>query len=156
MVVDLLKSILHNIGVLIVGLGVAYLGRMVDSLLGISAFASPVVKAAGVLLLALGFPRTRMGDSLFLREQNAGDLTRTPTYTYHVRPVSLFEESPLSRRKRIHFFGAGLFLGSPTAVIVTALHIPLIDLFIRREEKQLEREFGGEWRRYKNQVRRWF
>jgi hypothetical protein len=37
-----------------------------------------------------------------------------------------------------HPFGAALLLGPPTALIVTALHIPLMDRFIRREEKQLE------------------
>jgi protein-S-isoprenylcysteine O-methyltransferase Ste14 len=53
------------------------------------------------------------------------------------------------------FFGAALLLGSPTALVVTALHIPLMDRFIRREEEQLERRFGDEWRSYKRRVRRW-
>ena len=51
----LLKSTLHNVGVVIVGLGVAYLGTMVDSLFGISPFASPLGKAVALLLLGLGF-----------------------------------------------------------------------------------------------------
>jgi protein-S-isoprenylcysteine O-methyltransferase Ste14 len=46
-------------------------------------------------------------------------------------------------------------LGSPTALVITALHIPLLDRFIRREEEQLERNFGDEWRGYKTRVRRW-
>jgi protein-S-isoprenylcysteine O-methyltransferase Ste14 len=53
------------------------------------------------------------------------------------------------------FFGAAPLLGSPTALVVTALHIPLMDRFIRREEEQLERNFGDEWRSYKRRVRRW-
>jgi protein-S-isoprenylcysteine O-methyltransferase Ste14 len=53
------------------------------------------------------------------------------------------------------FFGAALFLGSPAGLMITALHLPLVDRFIRREERQLEREFGVEWIRYKNQIRRW-
>jgi hypothetical protein len=48
----LLKSTLHNVGVVIVGLGVAYLGTMADSLLGVSAFASPLAKAGAWLLRA--------------------------------------------------------------------------------------------------------
>src|SRR5262245_50583036 len=55
MVVNLLRSILHNIGVVIVGLGIAYVGTIMDSRLGVSAFAPPLVKAAALLLLALGF-----------------------------------------------------------------------------------------------------
>jgi hypothetical protein len=33
-----------------------------------------------------------------------------------------------------------LVLGSPAALIITALHLPLVDVFIRREERQLGRE----------------
>jgi protein-S-isoprenylcysteine O-methyltransferase Ste14 len=53
------------------------------------------------------------------------------------------------------FFGAASLLGSPSALVLTALHLPLIDLFIRREERQLEASFGDQWLRYKRRVRRW-
>jgi protein-S-isoprenylcysteine O-methyltransferase Ste14 len=53
------------------------------------------------------------------------------------------------------FFGAALVLGSPSALILIALHLPLMDLFIRREERQLERDFGEQWMQYQKQVRRW-
>jgi protein-S-isoprenylcysteine O-methyltransferase Ste14 len=53
------------------------------------------------------------------------------------------------------FFGAALLFGSLTALVATALHVPLMDVFIRREEKQLERDFGEAWRSYKTQVHRW-
>jgi ribosome-binding protein aMBF1 (putative translation factor) len=55
----------------------------------------------------------------------------------------------------LRIFGTSLLLSSPTALFITAIHLPLIDLFIRREEKQLERKFGVEWVRYKQRVRRW-
>jgi protein-S-isoprenylcysteine O-methyltransferase Ste14 len=54
------------------------------------------------------------------------------------------------------FFGAALLLESPTAVFATAIHLPLMDLMIRREERQLDRVFGQTWRDYKKRVRRWF
>ena len=51
------------------------------------------------------------------------------------------------------FFGAALFLGSSTALVATALHLPLMDRFIRREEEKLGRRFGEEWRSYRGRVR---
>ena len=55
MIVNFLKSILHNIGVVAVGLGLAYAGTRVDLLLGISPFTSHFLTPAGWVLLALGF-----------------------------------------------------------------------------------------------------
>jgi hypothetical protein len=52
---NLLKSILHNIGVVIVGLALAYLGKMVDSLLGAPTLTSTLARMIGSLLLTLGF-----------------------------------------------------------------------------------------------------
>jgi len=53
------------------------------------------------------------------------------------------------------FLGAVLVLGSPSGIALTGLNVLLVDFMIRREEKQLERQFGEEWVRYRNQVRRW-
>src|SRR3712207_8145610 len=55
MSLSLLKSILHNIGVVIVGLGFAYLGTRVDLLLGIKRFHSFLTTTAGWLLVIIGF-----------------------------------------------------------------------------------------------------
>src|SRR5436305_13815263 len=55
MSMSLLKSILHNIGVVIVGLGVASLGRRVDLLLGIRRFHASPTPIVGCLLLIFGF-----------------------------------------------------------------------------------------------------
>jgi|SRR5262245_7467408 len=55
MLANLLKSILHNIGVVMVGLGWAYLGKRVDRLLDVAGFGSPVAMAAGWSLLVVGF-----------------------------------------------------------------------------------------------------
>jgi protein-S-isoprenylcysteine O-methyltransferase Ste14 len=45
-------------------------------------------------------------------------------------------------------------LGSPAALIITALHLPLVDVCIRREERQPGRQFGETWLHYRNQARR--
>ena len=46
----LFRSLLHHIGGVIVGPGIAYLGTSVEALLGVPAFAAPLVKAAAWLL----------------------------------------------------------------------------------------------------------
>ena len=155
MAINLLKSLLHNIGVVIVSLAFAYLGTIVDSFLRLPNFSSPIVAALGVVLVSLGF---------FVRVWAAVHF-----YAHQMRVISLepqdslvttgpfrYSRNPLYLGGNVFcFFGAALLLGSPGALIMTALHLPLVDFMIRREEKQLEGKFGEEFRTYKAKVRRW-
>src|SRR5262249_39754629 len=50
---------------------------------------------------------TCVGDGPFLCAQDACDFTRTPECPHHFRPVSIFEESTLSRWKRVYFLRSG-------------------------------------------------
>jgi len=151
----LLKSILHNIGVVLVGLAVAYLGTMVDSVLGVSAFAFPLAKVVAWLLLALGF-LVRVWATVYFYAHRMRVISLKPQRALITSGPYCFSRNPLYLGGNVFvFFGAALLLGSPTALFVTAIHLPLIDRFIRREEEQLEREFGDEWRSYKKRVRRW-
>ena len=152
---NLLKSTLHNVGVVIVGLGVGYLGRLVDLLFGVSAFVSPLAKAGGLLLLGLGF-LVRLWATFYFYAHSMRVISLEPQTTLITSGPYRFSRNPLYLGGNVFiFFGAALLLGSPTALVVTALHIPLMDRFIRREEKQLERNFGDEWQNYKRRVRRW-
>src|SRR5262245_23174854 len=152
----LLKSILHNLGVVLVGFAVPYLGTMVDSALGISAFAFPLVKAVAGLLLALGF-LLRVWATVYFYAHKMRVISLEPQKTLITSGPYRFSRNPLYLGGNVFiFFGAALLFGSPTALFATAIHIPLMDLFIRREEGQLERDFGEEWQSYKQRVRRWF
>ena len=53
------------------------------------------------------------------------------------------------------FLGAVLFLGSPSGIVLTSINLVAVDFMIRREERQLARDFGEEWLAYRNKVRRW-
>ena len=87
-----------------------------------------------------GWGRKEDSDVHFSKHVGPSGATGNPT---DYRPLPLLAESPLSRWARIYFFGAGLVLGSPAALAITLIHLPLVDLFIRREERQLEQRFGG-------------
>lgn len=153
--INLLKSLLHNIGVVLGSIGLAYVGTLVDSLLGIRGFSSTVATAFGVLLLALGFLLRLWAVFHF--------------YNHHMRVISLvpqgslvtggpyrYSRNPLYLGANVFcFFGAALLLGSPTTLILTVIHLPFMNLMIRREERQLEQKFGEPFRAYKMQVRRW-
>src|SRR5262249_9698086 len=145
MSINLLKSILHNIGVIAVGLAIAYAGTLADSLLGISGFASPLAKAAALLLLALGF-LVRVWATVHFYARKMRVISLEPQNSLITSGPYRFSRNPLYLGGNVFiFFGAALLFGSPTALVTTAIHIPFIDLFIRREERQLEREFGEEW-----------
>jgi protein-S-isoprenylcysteine O-methyltransferase Ste14 len=153
--VVLLKSALHNVGVVIVGLGLAYLGTRVDPLFSLSPFALPIAKAAAWLLLGLGF-LVRLWATFHFYAHQMRVISLAPQAKLITSGPYRFSRNPLYLGGNVFIFsGAALLLGSPTALIATILHLPLVDRFIRREEKQLERQFGDEWRGYKWRVRRW-
>ena len=155
MTITFLKSVLHNIGIVLMSLGVAYLGTLIDWLLGIPRFSWPAVTAVGALLLALGFLLRVWAVvhfySLRMRVislEPQGFLVTTGPYRYSRNPLYLGANV-------FCFFGAALLLGSPTMLVLTAIHLPFMNRFIQREERQLEQKFGEEYRTYKKQVRRW-
>jgi protein-S-isoprenylcysteine O-methyltransferase Ste14 len=152
---DLLKSVLHNIGVVFVGFGVALIGAFVDHLLGLHRFHSALAVAAGSLLILAGFLLRVWATDDFYRHQMKvislepqGALIETGPFAFSRNPLYLGGNVFI-------FFGAALVLGSPSALVITALHLPLVDLMIRREETQLEQKFGPAWSAYKSRVRRW-
>lgn len=154
-ITSLLKSVLHNIGVVAVGLALAYLGTKIDSLFGIANFRSTIAAAAGSLLMAIGF-FIRVWAAFHFYENQMKVISLVPQRTLVTSGPFRFSRNPLYLGGNVFiFFGAALLLGSPIALLFTAIHLPLMDLFIRREEKQLEQAFGEEWVRYKSQVRRW-
>ena len=108
----LAKSVLHNIGVVLVGFCFALLGRAIDSFLGIAKLHSRVVIAGAVLLLGIGFLLRVWATYLF--------------YAQHMKVISLVPQNALitSGPYRISrnplylggnvfiFLGAVLYLGS--------------------------------------------
>lgn len=152
---SLLKSVVHNIGVVLVGFGVAYVGARLDLLLGWRQFHTPVATAAGWILLDAGFLlRTWAAFDFYERKMKV--ISLEPQRRLVTTGPYRFTRNPLYLGGNVFiFFGAALLFGSPGALLITAAHLPLVDLFIRREERQLEKSFGEDWIDYKKHVRRW-
>jgi protein-S-isoprenylcysteine O-methyltransferase Ste14 len=111
--------------------------------------------AAGALLLAAGFS-LRVWAAFCFYERRIRVISLEPQDALITSGPYHFSRNPLYLGGNVFiFFGTGLVLGSPAALIITAVHLPLVDWFIRREEQQLEAKFGQAWLDYKNRVRRW-
>jgi protein-S-isoprenylcysteine O-methyltransferase Ste14 len=152
---NLLKSVLHNIGVVLVGFGVAYLGTRIDLLLSWPNFHPLAATVAGWLLLEAGF-LLRVWATFDFYERKMKVISLVPQAKLVTTGPYRFTRNPLYLGGNVFiFFGAGLLFGSPGALLIVAAHLPLVDLFIRREERQLERTFGSDWLEYKSRVRRW-
>lgn len=152
---SLSKSVLHNIGVVVVGFVVALIGTGIDRLLGIRGFASVPATIAGAVLLALGF-LLRVWATFHFYEHRMNVISLQPQNALITTGPFAFSRNPLYLGGNVFiFFGAGLGLGSPAALVLTALHLPLVDWMIRREERQLHAQFGDAWVRYAQRVRRW-
>jgi len=149
------RAVLHNVGVLVVGLGFVYLATRIDSLLGLSRVDFPLAKATALVLLLCGF-LLRLWATVHFYAHQMRVISLEPQSTLIITGPYRFSRNPLYLGGNVFtFFGAALLLGSPTALVATVLHLPLVDLFIRREERQLDQRFGQEWRSYVKRVRRW-
>lgn len=152
---NFIKSILHNTGVVIVGFAFAFLGRKIDSLLGISKFVSIFAMIAAWALIAVGF-FLRVWATFLFYERRMKVIKLVPQKNLITSGPYRFSRNPLYLGGNFFIFlGAVLFLGSPSGIVLTAINIVAVDFMIKREEKQLAKEFGEEWVSYSNRVRRW-
>lgn len=152
---NLLKNFFHNIGVTIVAFVIAFLGTRLDLLLGIRDFNSNFMIVPGGLLLVAGFLLRSWATFHFYKHRMRVISLEPQTKLITTGPYS-FSRNPLYLGGNVFmFFGASLLLESPMALLISVIQLPLTDLFVRREERQLEKSFGEEWIQYKKRVRRW-
>ena len=151
----LLKSIAHNLGVVIVGFGFACAGRAVDLLWHPLSFRSALTIILGALLVAVGF-LIRVWATFDFYERQMKVVRLEPQAHLVTTGAYRFSRNPLYLGGNVFIFlGAALVLGSPSGVIITAANIVAVDFMIRREERQLAAKFGDAWTAYKHRVRRW-
>lgn len=151
----LLKSLLHNIGVVIVGIGFGYLGVLLDGLFGLESFRSPVSITVGSVLVLMGF-LVRVWATYYFYRHQMKVISLAPQTTLLIGGPYRFSRNPLYLGGNVFvFLGTTLFFGSLAGIMLTVLNVLLVDRMIRREERQLENTFGDEWTAYTKRVRRW-
>jgi protein-S-isoprenylcysteine O-methyltransferase Ste14 len=152
---NILDSITHNLGVTILGVIIAFVGSKIDLFLKLNNFQSFYSICLGLLLLALGF-FIRTWATYYFYNHKMAVIKLSPQKTLLTQGPYKFSRNPLYLGGNVFiFFGAMLFFGTPTGVAITILHLPLMNLMIMREEKQLAKTFGKQWTDYKKHVRRW-
>lgn len=153
--INVFKSVMHNIGVVLMGFAFAYLGTRIDALLGIERFHSVIAVAAACMLIGIGY-LIRVWATFLFYELRMKVISLVPQKTLITSGPYGFSRNPLYLGGNVFIFlGAVLALGSPSGIGLTALNIVAVDFMIRREEKQLERDFGEEFAAYRKRVRRW-
>ena len=152
---SLLKSMLHNVGVTAVSLVVALLGVGIDRLFHVARVRHPVVRVLGAAVFLAGFV-LRVWAAFLFYERDMRVIVLAAQRALITTGPFRFSRNPLYLGGNVFMFGgASLLAGSPSGIAVTLLHLPLVNVMIKREERQLEAAFGEEWRRYERAVPRW-
>jgi protein-S-isoprenylcysteine O-methyltransferase Ste14 len=152
---NLLKSVAHNVGVTVVSFAFAGVGFLFDRLLGITAILAAAATVAGAVLVALGFA-LRVWAIYDFYERRMKVISLVPQKSLITTGPYRISRNPLYLGGNVFMFlGAALILGTTMGLILTVAHWVPMDLMVRREERQLAKEFGDEWTSYRNQVRRW-
>ena len=147
--ISFLKSIMHNVGVVIVGFVIAFIGTLIDRALGFHNIVATPALALGVLLLVLGFLLRFWATYHFYQHRMKVILLHAQKTLITTGPYAIFRNPLYLGGNVFIFFGAALALGSPAALSIIAIHLPFLDLVIvRREERQLSAQFGLAWDRY--------
>ncbi len=149
-----LKTLSLTLYWLLVLYGGAWASAFVDSRLGIAGYRSAASAATGILLLLLGTA-----------------LRGWASYTFYANRLSvvrigpqahILETGPYARSRNPLYLGLlalavgwVLFLGSVTGLLLSCLFFLLVDLWIRKEERDLQQRFGEEYTGYRTRVPRW-
>jgi protein-S-isoprenylcysteine O-methyltransferase Ste14 len=151
----LLKSCLHNLGVVCASVAIPLAGRGLDALFGLPAFHFASTIIAGLLLVIAGF-LLRVWATYHFYGHRMRVIKLAPQNTLFTTGPYRWTRNPLYLGGNLFIFlGAALTLGTPSGILLTALGLIPTQFMILREERQLEEKFGDEWRRYKSRVRRW-
>lgn len=151
----LIKAVGHNIFVLVVCFILAFIASRVDLIFGFELLSSVLVFALGCLLFAIGF-LIRVWAAYHFYKNQINVIVLHAQQTLVTGGPFKYTRNPLYLGGNIFMFlGASLIFGTIVGVILTVLHLPLLNLMVQKEEKDLEKKFGKQFISYKQKVPRW-
>jgi protein-S-isoprenylcysteine O-methyltransferase Ste14 len=105
------KSVFHNLGVVIVGLAIGWIGTRLDLLFRIPDFSSTLSTFVGSLLLIAGF-LLRVWATFYFYQQRMKVISLSPQRTLITSGPYRFSRNPLYLGGNVFvFLGAALLLG---------------------------------------------
>ncbi len=111
--------------------------------------------AVGLVPLALGVALNLVAGRTFIRSGNAVRALEVPQQLV-TNGVYRFSRNPMYLGMVLILTGVAFLLATPTPFIIVPVFAAVIDrVFIDAEETVLEERFGGRYRRYRQEVRRW-
>jgi len=125
-------------------------------------FVVPVMKVVtapyrylGIIPILFGIVLNIWADALFKKKATTVKPYEDPSKLEFSGPFRI-SRHPMYLGMAAILFGTAVALGSLTAFVVPMIYVIITDfIFIRFEEKNLERIFDSEYLKYKRKVRRW-
>lgn len=109
----------------------------------------------GFLIIGAGILLAFRCRALFLQNRTTLSPYESPAVLITTGPFR-FSRNPVYLAMAMILSGSAVFMGTIAPFLFPLLFIVIIDvLFIPDEERMLEERFGGEYREYKQNVRRW-
>jgi len=110
---------------------------------------------SGIIIMGIGLVTAIRCRSLFLQNRTTLSPYESPAFLITTGPFR-FSRNPVYLAMAAILFGSAVVMGSIFPFVFTVLFIVIMDLlFIPDEEERLEKIFGGKYREYKKNVRRW-
>ena len=134
-------------------------GIITQLLIGYIAPVEPTLSETwqyiGIALMVLGFATILLAARSFRKHETTIIPDGQPS-TLMVGGLFAYSRNPIYLAMAVLLIGSGLAIGQIWALIVVPLFVLLVQqIWIVKEEENLETEFGQIYRNYKMRVRRW-
>jgi protein-S-isoprenylcysteine O-methyltransferase Ste14 len=131
------------------------IGFALEAVLPGGSFPGPVRWIAGGLLVVAGFALLASFNTAFTRKGTAVEPWKPTTAIVTTGPYRI-TRNPAYLGMALVYMGIALLADAPWALVPLPFVLVVTDrMVIAREERYLERKFGGEYLGYKAGVRRW-